>query len=735
MRGWRRGQQHYGRLLVWIACARVVFAVLPFGVQSNDGDVASTYASSMVYDPLIDRLYITGSSYGGFFDSQYSYRTKLGDRDCFLASLQLPTLSGRRGPIWLLREAYGSKKALEACSDVLLHRRDNARAYYLAAYSIASAGRADTVSNTTDNDQGNYGLLVDASFAGQVEEEIRFRSGAVEIPLSIATLDGTSDMIVATLYSSENFVTKFSAWTEDQHTLQPDPDIRSALLSSTQNFAYEAILRRFTLTGEKSNEATNAGQALELSWESNFTSANQTQSLISGIYVGPNGTLFVTGYEASATNSDGLIYNSFVRRIDAGSGKEIGSESLKVHNDSSHERALAICGDENSEFVYVVGIFDTLTSTGAFLLKLNGETLETLWTRELSALPTSGSRKATPQAWGLGCAVDWRGSHMFWAGTVKDGATISVEGSTSNTSSSGGDDIFTVKVEASEGKIVWTSQMGTPNDDTLATGRGIVSDREGNVIILGNTRGSFMREKSELGKRITNDVVVFSLNGEDGSHLPILDANSLPSTSPQQAEEGSESVTEVTRKDGQNDTLQNKIDQLRPAADKAVWSYPTVSPSIKGDDDQSSSKELLLVAIAVVTSLLICSFCGLVLVKRRRTIKCPPSCGASAHSDEKHMQSLLAHGGSEHFPHETRQEFTNADKICRSKHHGSRPVVEPDVDNYSSWRRNQLELDVRQESQSISPSTSDEATADVMRLLQEWKRQRGHPLDPSGVHA
>ena len=742
MLGGRRRQQHTRRLLVWVACVRVVWAVLPFGVQSNDGDVASTFASSMVYDPLIDRLYITGSSYGGYFDSQYSYQTKLGNRDCFLASLQLPTATDRRGPIWLLKESYGNKNASEACSDVLLHRRDNARAYYLAAHSVGSAGLADMLSieqNSTDNDTRIYGLVMDTSIAGHLEGGIIFRSGAVHIPLSIAALDGTDNVIVASITASEDFANlQYSKWMEDQHTLQPDPDIRAALLSSTQNFAFETTLRRLTSTRKNSNDINEASQALpslEPLWETSLTSTNQTQSFISGIYVGPNGTLLVAGYTASTVHGDGLFYNGFVRRVDAESGNEIRSVRLQAHNESIHERALAICGDGSSHFLFVVGTYEVSASTSAFLMKLNTETLETIWHRELSAVLTAGSLQSTSQALGLGCAVDRQGTRVFWAGTVKDGATLSVTKAMSISNSSGGDDIFVAKVDARGGEILWINQMGTQNDDTLATGRGIVSDREGNAIILANTRGSFMRKKSELGKRITNDIVVFSINGEDGSHLPILDTTSLPETSPQQAEEGSESVKQDTKAHGRNSTSSYSSDQLRPPADNVAWSYPTASPSVKMDDDYSSSKGFILVAIAVVTSLLLCSFCGLVLL-RRRTKTGPPSCGATDHPDENCMRSSLVYCGREQFLCDTRRGFAHSDTLLRSSHHkelGSRLVVEPDVVNYSSQKPDQLEIDIRQEPRIVSLSKSNDATeAEVMRLLKEWKRQRGHPMDPSG---
>lgn len=129
-------------------------------------------------------------------------------------------------------------------------------------------------------------------------------------------------------------------------------------------------------------------------------------------------------------------------------------------------------------------------SKHAFLSKIDIETLEVLWTRQL------GSHYGR-DVHGSGCAVAPNQELIYLAGTVKDGDSIRVDG-LNITESKGGDDVFVAVYEFAEGDLRYVRQIGTSFDDWLAKGRGIVSDESGNAIILGNTKGSLMRWRDGL---------------------------------------------------------------------------------------------------------------------------------------------------------------------------------------------------------------------------------------------
>jgi hypothetical protein len=729
-------RSYYHVFFVLTVSARIVSGALPFGIQSDDGDVTSTFASSMVYDPVIERLYITGSSYGGFFDSQYSHRTKLGNRDCFLASLQLPTSTDARGPVWLLRESYGKTNVSEACTDLQLYRRNNVRAYYLAVHSVGSAGILDVLqnnstnnistANTIDENERTFGMILDTSVTGQLDGGFLVREDAAQMPLSITSvLDDTGDVIIVSIYSNQSFVdSQYSTWMDKQNTLQPDPDIRCALLSSAEEFTYATSLRRMAPVRPKTQTQDTIQRTLKPLWENRFASDNTSLFIVSSVLVLSNGVLLVSGYQSVQSIST-TTTTSFVKQVNAQTGEELNSTSLQIRRNSSNDRAFALCGNSGSRYAYVAGSYDVsdaknisnLTesasagSTRSFLLKLDINDMSTVWKKEFQAFAASATQQSASNVYGLGCVADLNDDYVYLAGTVQDGAIISLDGVTNSTSSSGGDDIYAVKLNSAEGEIIWLSQVGTLMDDSLATGRNIVLDKLGNVILLGNTRGSFMREKKQTGLGITNDVVIFSIDKDSGSHLPIFDAPSVQT--PQLAEEnGNKSNSSFISTSTQihNGTLWNEVHQLRPSANVENRTYPTVPPA-RPSAQRNSSKGVLLVAIILVANIMLASFGGLICIRRKMRINV-----ISFDNPKDQMLLHLAHYTKENLSGSMDMEaesFTSADYTLKIQRENKQADRKP----------------------TLTGSRSEESTErEVMRLLQEWKRQRGHPMDPSGVY-
>jgi len=104
----------------------------------------------------------------------------------------------------------------------------------------------------------------------------------------------------------------------------------------------------------------------------------------------------------------------------------------------------------------------------------------------------------------------------------------------------GASDVFVVAFD-DFGNVRWAKQFGTVQEDALARGGGVECDNEGNVIVVGNTRGGLQRFRSDEppgdrrggrglqgqaqalpqspGGRMASDVFVMSLSRADGAHV------------------------------------------------------------------------------------------------------------------------------------------------------------------------------------------------------------------------
>lgn len=156
---------------------------------------------------------------------------------------------------------------------------------------------------------------------------------------------------------------------------------------------------------------------------------------------------------------------------------------------------------------------DGAISKHAFLVKLDADTLDLVWARQMGGF--SGKDVIA-----YGCAVSPKDEVVYMAGTVAGGDKIKVE--TGSTESSGGDDIF-VASYSSSGERRFVNQAGSSKDDWLAKGNGIVTDKEGNAILLGNTKGSMMRWRGDQDESLTSihglstDVFVLSVGKSNGN--------------------------------------------------------------------------------------------------------------------------------------------------------------------------------------------------------------------------
>ena len=105
----------------------------------------------------------------------------------------------------------------------------------------------------------------------------------------------------------------------------------------------------------------------------------------------------------------------------------------------------------------------------------------------------------------------------------------------------GSSDVFVVAFDVNFGNVQWAKQLGTVYEDKLARGGGVECDNEGNVIIMGSTRGGLQRFRPETSDRhrrggrrglqgqaqqlprtsgrMASDVFLMSLSRTDGEYV------------------------------------------------------------------------------------------------------------------------------------------------------------------------------------------------------------------------
>lgn len=170
----------------------------------------------------------------------------------------------------------------------------------------------------------------------------------------------------------------------------------------------------------------------------------------------------------------------------------------------------------------------------AYILMMKLEDMSTIWKQRIPSIHPSG---IGGDVLGEGCAVSPDGTIVYLAGTI-DGGSVLNTGSKKNLSNpsdpnsapvkpvGGKSDVFVVAYDVVFGNIIWAKQFGTIHEDKLARGGGISVDNEGNVIIMGSTRGPLQRyrthemnEKLQTEERLASDIFVMSLSEESGEYI------------------------------------------------------------------------------------------------------------------------------------------------------------------------------------------------------------------------
>lgn len=169
----------------------------------------------------------------------------------------------------------------------------------------------------------------------------------------------------------------------------------------------------------------------------------------------------------------------------------------------------------------------------AFITKLDFSTLDIVWSRQIGGV---GGLDVTTYS----CAASKSDGIVYMTGTVKSGGKLHVLQKDVNDSdgrvdveSAGGDDVFVANFNIENGKTNFVRQFGTSQDDSIAKGDGIVIDKNGDAIIMGNTKGSMMRWRGDGALSADGDaydVFIMSVSKENGTSRVISEMSESSGT-------------------------------------------------------------------------------------------------------------------------------------------------------------------------------------------------------------
>ena len=256
----------------------------------------------------------------------------------------------------------------------------------------------------------------------------------------------------------------------------------------------------------------------------------------------------------------------------------------------------------------------------AFLMKIDLSTMNTVWTVQVGAIafaPESGE-KFKGSALGYGCAVTRDGEDVYLTGLVKEGGVatdfsdLDVEAGVEDRRSMGGTDVFVSSYKTDDGSRTFVKQVGSTKDDYPSRGNGgITTDRLGNAVITGSTRGSMMRSRSKLefmygpnGEDAAMDVFIMSLDRLTSDHVPIAtDTNKSPEVPPEETEDtDTETASETESSSG---------------SDSAFGVTDTNAESATPSEDSEKSNSALVIIIAVASVFVVLSVVATAVVVRR----------------------------------------------------------------------------------------------------------------------
>ena len=236
----------------------------------------------------------------------------------------------------------------------------------------------------------------------------------------------------------------------------------------------------------------------KLEWAVDVTTTNDRVTVLSSVaHVAQEDFLLVGGYSKGSATEDKLPsdrWKGFLTKLDPETGAPLGVTKYVMSQDGKNDRIRDIC--VSGQYAFVVGdtegIINGIQNGGAFLIKIDVDTLETKWQIQIPGMGVEG----------MYCAVHEDTSIVYVGGNVPENVEVEIgKGSL-------GRDIFVTQVDYNIGTVLWTRQFG---HDTHITIKGLVADQEGDAILCGNSFND---------TAFVNDAFILNMHKENGAHAP-----------------------------------------------------------------------------------------------------------------------------------------------------------------------------------------------------------------------
>jgi len=514
-----------------------VHSYTPMGLQI----AGPAYAGGIVFDSQDNSVLLTGATY---MDASMGLNPS---SLCFTGIVDLDT-----GNL-MSRTPRGSKDLEEACNAIAFDTNRNA-AYAIGVAETDGGGNfQDTGTTPFSGASGGSGWSQAESNAQagglifQLNEDIELLGGNRIVnypsvyPVSVVTHPLDKDFVfVASMATKETGVNEEYASTNGDYPNFLERDNRK------YGKEYFLMIDRYEVTNVPSESAPavlandEVPNTLDRNWFTDFRTEDGKKFSVGGMVMAGNGNVLVV---VGSTNGEGGPFESsngsedmdgFIIKVDPADGQlmdDNGDSKSSTRLDSVNKQddwILNVCNDRfDHDAFYVVGktkgkIRDLSDvdqppagSTHAYVAKVNLKSLKAVWLKHFIMTNDDGG---VLDGESLACTVtpDTNGENIIYVGgTVRNGA--SMQSPNGPIPSNGKDDIFLASMNGSSGKMNWIQQMGTSENDRLASGQGLDVDLFGNAILFAETTGNFYDQHE--GGSDAPDLVVLTVNKNDGSYL------------------------------------------------------------------------------------------------------------------------------------------------------------------------------------------------------------------------
>lgn len=563
---------------------------LPGDILFQSGaDYGNSYGSSIKIDPYHNRLFVTGTTYGNFWDDNDG-----GDFDptselpttsrCFLGIYDWTTKAWTKKTFRNKNPSRSQReRIIESCRKMEIV--NNGTKVLLLGYTQANGILNDFVDLSSIVQPVQYGMILDIDI---VEKDATTTSidliggrllqdGTVQYPIDMVLIPNEMgipnemNMHMNNLFANDLYVVSMQSYDEVDESDSPDnsiikysqphnseQQILTPNYNQKSNFQYGSIssllAERFFYVPDEANTGGGIVETYTDIWRELYGTEYLENTVdVVGVVAPDTEHLIVIGNTAeigSLFGKPSVVYGSppknrdgFITVLSPKTGKQIqegfgDTEATSVRIGSENymdDEITGYCNDENH--LYLVG-----TTKGKIVGPNSSNDGNATLYENIHAFIVSVNLKTLAIEWtnqvisnttvhGVACSSssDKNGNPtVYWGGNIYDGGSLILDNTGDKIAQSlGGDDIFFSELSAIDGALLHLRQWGTNHDDALSD---MQSDHNGNIVVMGTTDGGTFRHPVSKDKQSCvdgklTDIFFFTLDKED-IEKQFLDENS-----------------------------------------------------------------------------------------------------------------------------------------------------------------------------------------------------------------